>query len=1086
MSTRKATQSTRPPKARRESLNVISRKSPLMILSLALLGLTWMLAPAAASAASPAWRVTIASHPTNFTPDSLNEGELPEYVIMLTNVGSAPGSGPVTGTVTLPPGITEHGTGNQVVNLTSADFGGGTERTAGESFPTWVPVDVGPLAEGSTGTATVTVSGGGAPGSVQASTTTTISSSVAPFDFITGAAGLSGSASDPEGGAVSQAGSHPYQLSLDFGIASKQIGNEPGGGELAGADGGLRDLVGTLPRGMVVNPNATSVRCTEAQFESEACPTASVVGDIFVNSVLLGDAIVEPVPSPLYNMVPAVGEAASLAFEPFRAGVFIHIAGGVRAGDYALQAISDDILSLNVFPALGIEAQLWGDPSDSAHDYGRTSACFGTVGECPAPVPAQSSPFLSMPSECQDSLTLGAEADSWIDPGVFHHRTAQFIDGSGHPTGVEGCSALGDGFAPSLEARPTTNVADSPSGLKVDLHVPQTNDLSELATAHLRKAVVTLPEGLSLNPSSANGLQGCSSAQIGIDPSTGVANGNQPSCPDASRIGDVEVDTPLLPSAVLGSVYVASPHDNPFDSLLAIYVTVNDRQTGVLIKLAGHVEADPNTGQLTATFDDNPQLPFSDFKLDFFGGPGGVLRTPSVCGNYSTTSSLTPWSAPESGPPATPHDDYAISANCSASESSQPNSPEFEAGTVSPVAGKYTPFNVHLSRKDGTQQFKTLTLNPPPGLTAKLAGTPACSDGALASAASKSGSQEQASPSCPADSQIGTVTVGAGAGPAPYYAKAKAYLGGPYKGAPLSMAIITPAVAGPYDLGTVVTRVALHVNAATAQITADADPVPSILQGIPLDVRSIDVSLDKPSFSKTGTSCDPFSVDGQLVSTLGQSAALKSRYQLGNCANLAFKPKLAIRLKGQTKRGENPSLIATLTAKEGEANIASTAVTLPHSAFLDQSHIKTVCTRVQFAAGAGNGSECPAGSIYGTATAKSPLLDYTLTGNAYLRSSSHKLPDLVVALDGPPSQPIAIELDGRTDSVKGALRNSFEAVPDAPVSSFRLMLFGGKRGLVVNSRNLCAHDYRKCCLRSTERSCPQRQPQGQGPVPQGS
>jgi uncharacterized repeat protein (TIGR01451 family) len=1055
--------------ANKEKPKVISFRRTFRTLSLLALaaGLTSVAAPSAAYAVTPApsWELEVVPMPTDFIPGAgISLGNGPRYHLLLTNVGGATASGPIVVTDSLPPGL--EATGASVEPSSGCSVASQsvtcTISTGIPSSGTWetvirVGADPG-LPDPSVLTNEVTVT---SPGTVPVATqtATTISSSDAPFGFAPDSSGLGARLTEADGAPTLAAGSHPSQLTISVGWPSKP-GFYRGEGTVAlvGSDGGARDARAYLPRGLVLNPNVTPVRCTELQLETSACPDASAVGRAAVHLGVGSDPIYTS--DAIYNMVSPPGSAANLGFEPLESGTYIHILGGLRAGDYAVAGLSNDIDDLFNHPFFGVQLQFWGDPSSPSHDYARGLHCVPTFafGEHTCPVPAQEAPFISMPTSCPAVLSLEASSDSWIHPGQFVSEGRPFVDRFGNPTGVEGCNALH--FKPTLEARPTTNQADAPSGLSVDLHVPQTKSLSEFATPHLRKAVVKLPPGLTLNPSSANGLDGCSSAQIGIDPNTGVADGNQPTCPDASRVGDVEVDTPLLPNPLPGSVYVATPHDNPFDSLLAIYIVVNDPQTGTLIKLAGHVEADPGTGQLTTTFDDNPQLPFEDFKLSFFGGPGAVLRTPSVCGTYSTTSEMTPWSAPESGPPPTPSDSYGITNNCSSSAATQPNKPEFEAGTVSPIAGKYTPFVVHLKREDGSQQFKTLTLSPPPGLTAKLAGTPACSEAALASAAGKSGRDEQANPSCPGDSQIGNVTVGAGAGPAPYYAKAKAYLAGPYKGAPLSMAIITPAVAGPYDLGTVVTRVALHVNPATAQITADADPVPSILQGIPLDVRSIDVALDKPGFSRTGTSCDPFAVTGNLISTLGQSAALESRYQLGNCANLAFKPKLGIKLKGATKRGKNPALIATLSAKDGEANIASTAVTLPRSAFLDQSHIKTVCTRVQFAAGAGNGAECPAGSIYGTASAKSPLLDYTLTGNAYLRSSNHKLPDLVIALQGPPSQPIAIELVGRTDSVKGALRNSFEAVPDAPVSSFRLELFGGKRGLVVNSRSLCANDYR--------------------------
>jgi hypothetical protein len=364
-----------------------------------------------------------------------------------------------------------------------------------------------------------------------------------------------------------------------------------------------------------------------------------------------------------------------------------------------------------------------------------------------------------------------------------------------------------------------------------------------------------------------------------------------------------------------------------------------------------------------------------------------------------------------------------------------------------------------LARQDGTQQLTGLQATLPEGLLGKLAGIPYCSEAQIAQAQNRSqpnqGALEQQSPSCPAASELGTVSVGAGAGPTPFYASGHAYLAGPYKGAPLSMAIVTPAVAGPFDLGVVVVRAALNIDPVTTQIHAVSDPFPSILHGIPLDLRSVSLKLDRPQFTLNPTSCDPSQLSATLATLPGQSANLASPFQVGGCSSLKYKPSLTLRLKGGTKRADHPKLIATFRAKPGEANTAAAQVKLPPSAFLDQAHIRTVCTRVQFAANA-----CPKGSIYGTATAKTPLLDQTLTGNVYLRSSNHKLPDLVAALKGPDSLPVSVELSGRTDSVKGALRNTFEAVPDVPVTSFRLELLGGRRGLIVNSRDICAHRYR--------------------------
>ena len=396
---------------------------------------------------------------------------------------------------------------------------------------------------------------------------------------------------------------------------------------------------------------------------------------------------------------------------------------------------------------------------------------------------------------------------------------------------------------------------------------------------------------------------------------------------------------------------------------------------GLVIKLAGKVSADPVTGRLTTSFTENPQQPVSHLRLALFGGAVAPLRTPATCGTYATTSVMTPWSAPDSGPPATPKDEYAISQGAGGKPCGAPaNAPSFEAGSIAPLAGTYKPFVLNLRRDDGTQQFSSVTVSPPPGLVAKLAGTPTCSDAALSAAAAKSGAAEKASPSCPAASAIGTVQAQAGAGPTPYNAPGTAYLTAPYKGAPLSLAIVTPALAGPFDLGTIVVRTALHLDPKSAQVTAVSDPIPTILQGIPLDIRAVSIRLDKPGFTLNPTSCDPSTVTGSLLSSAGSAASLQSRFQLAECGRLGFKPALSLSLKGATKRGDYPALTAVLRPRPGDANITSASVALPHSEFLAQEHIRTVCTRVQFAADA-----CPAASIYGQVTATSPLLDYPVS-----------------------------------------------------------------------------------------------------------
>jgi len=1037
----------------------------VLIALLFALGAMLLPAAGASAAGTPALSLSATAMPARFSPgQDLGFFGGATYYLRAINVGSGPTTGPVTivDTISAPAGIEPQSTygfdeqGNEVEceisgqTVTCVDKFLEGQLQPGEQIQVSIRFGTIPVDASGTVVNQATLSGGGSAPPAPTFSETPITANEAPWGFLPGTAGFESVLRNSNGEEDTEAGTHPYTLTVTNRVPSARKG------DTLQANEHLRDLRVDLPAGVILNPNSTPVRCTEKQLESDlegkGCPAGSQIGTLAL-TVATGGGTTGP--TALYNMVPPPGHAAEFGFDVSGFGIYIHLLAGVRygPGGYRLTATGSDINSK--LAILGTEATFWGEPSDASHDWQRGLCAEGRYGggQCPqASTEPTLHPLLTMPTACPGERTVEAAADSWENEGVFKSASYDL------PSGVSGCNELK--FEPTLEARPTTEAGDSPTGLTVDVHVPQTNGIDEKATANLRKAVVTLPEGLVLNPSAANGLEACSSAQIGFDNATGQPNDNPPTCPNASKIGDVEVDTPLLPNVLPGSIYIAKPYDNPFNSLLAIYAVVKDPATGVLLKLAGHVEPDPATGRLVTTFDDNPQLPFTDFKLKFFGGAGATLRTPAVCGTYSTTSQMTPWSAPESGPPAAPADSYPINNNCASSEATQANSPSFEAGAESPIAGKYTPFTVHLKREDDSQQFSKLTISPPPGLLAKLAGTPACSDAALAAAAAKSGREEQASPSCPPASRIGSVHVGAGAGPAPYYTGGTAYLAGPYKGAPLSMAIVTPAVAGPFDLGTVVTRVALRVDPATTQITAEADPIPAILKGIPLDVRSIDLALDKPDFTRTGTSCDPFAVKGLMTSTTGQGAGLQSRYQLGNCANLPFGPSLNLKLVGPTKRNQNPKLVADLKVKEGEANISSVAVRLARSSFLDQSHIRTVCTRVQFAAGAGNGAECPAGSIYGRASATSPLLGYPLAGNVYLRSSSHELPDLVVALQGPAYQPVAIELDGQTDTVKSALRNTFETVPDAPVSSFHLELFGGKRGLVVNSRDICANTYR--------------------------
>jgi hypothetical protein len=845
---------------------------------------------------------------------------------------------------------------------------------------------------------------------------------------------------DAEGGPFTQAGGHPYEwnTSFSFDTTRETFFTTPVANP--------KDILTELPPGLIGNPSAAPT-CSRFEVAVALCPGDTQVGMLTVvqarETAVVG----------LYNVTPPKGVPA-LFGGVVGSLVRVYIEPRIRTGgDYGITAEALD--SSQETGIDSITVKLWGVPADPAHDSERRCPAPGEPGNavspCSAAVSEPFKPFLSNPTSCSGSLQARLHVDSWQAIGEFAGASSELPP-------ITGCNQIE--FTPGLQARPTTNVADSPSGLHVDIHVPQNEDAAGRAEGNLRDATVTLPPGLVVNPSSANGLTACTAAQIGLTSTPGARpvtyTSGAPECPATSKLGTVEVDTPLLDHPLPGSVYLAQPFENPFDSLLAIYITVDDPQSGVVVKLAGQVRPDPQTGRLTSIVEESPQLPFEDFKLDFFKGAGAPLRTPALCGAYETGSSLTPWSAPESGPPATPSDHYEISSaanggGCAHTAAQEPNSPSFEAGTQAPSAGAFSPFVLHLARADGSQELSSIDTTLPAGLIGRLAGVSECSDAQLAAAARHSGAAEQQSPSCPASSELGTVQVGAGAGPQPYYATGHAYLAGPYKGAPLSLAIITPAVAGPFDLGTVVVRTALQVNAETTQITAVSDPIPHILQGIPLDVRSVSLDLKRSDFTLNPTNCEKKTITGSVGTVQGQSAAVSNPFQVGGCKSLGFAPKLQLSLKGSTKHAGHPALKAVLTYPKGGvyANIARAQVNLPHSEFIDQSNLNKTCTKPVLLAG-----KCPATSIYGKAKAWTPLLAKPLEGPVYLVGGyGYKLPALVAELNGQ----IRVLLVGKVDSGPNhGIRNTFEAVPDAPVEKFELQLKGGpKYSLLENSEDLC-------------------------------
>lgn len=1012
------------------------RAAQIVIALCAITGCLVASTSASAATPAPAWTPYAASQPTNFSPGSeagetVPNSAFPQYFINLVNVGGAETSGPVEVVDVLPPGITASTRTHPAWRVNSSSVVGEVFEeecsVAGQTVtclvsapvvPSYginirIPVDVDPSIPPSTVESSYSVSGGGAA-PVAGTISTNVSTEVAKFGFLPGPSGISGGAVTEAGTAASVAGSHPYSLLLGIGVPSKRkLAKE----ELLAA-GALRNLSFSLPPGVVADPNATPIRCTESQLVAELCPAASQVGAALTS--LLGLNGGSMFSNALYDMVPPPGVPAEFGFNLF--GTIVHAMGGVD-GEFHLVTENTEILGK--VPVGAVVAELWGNPSDPRHDRVRRGAGCKTIEGCS--VEPFRTAFLTMPSACSSSLSFSATIASWEDPTPLT-KQAIFGGPAGEQVPIEGCESLQ--FAPTMSVQATSSAAASPTGLSVQIHLPQNEGLTGRATATLKKVRIQLPEGMTVNSSAANGLGACSPTQAGI-------GDNKPAnCPEASKVGTVEIETPLLSSKLKGSVYLAEQGNNPFSTLLALYLVVEGE--GVVIKLPGRVDPDPSTGRLTATFDNNPQLPFNNLQVNFSGGPRATLTTPSGCGVYNVRSELTSWASPT---PVVVNSPISVDDACSTGGFN----PGLNAGTTNPVAGTYSSFVLRVTRNDGEQNLSAITTTLPQGLLAKLAGVPLCSEANAGSGA------------CPASSQIGTTTTGVGSGTQPVYipqagkSPTAVYLAGPYRGAPYSLVIKVPAQAGPFDLGTIAVRVALNVDLFTAQVTAVSDQLPQILDGIPVAYRDVRVNIDRDGFILNPTSCDRRTIESRLVSNLGTVATPSARFQVGGCESLGFKPELKLQLKGATKRAGHPALKAVVTyPKNGAyANIARAQVGLPPSEFLDQGNLNKVCTRPQLQADA-----CPSTSIYGHAKAWTPLLERPLEGPVYLGVGfGYRLPALVADLNGQ----VRLLLKGKVDTTKQhGLRNTFEAVPDAPVSRFVLEMKGGKKyGLLENSENIC-------------------------------
>jgi hypothetical protein len=867
--------------------------------------------------------------------------------------------------------------------------------------------------------------------------------------------------SEFDGSPVTQAGSHPYEMKTTF-FANTKLENEK---EVPSEP--VKDVLIEQVEGFAGNPSSVPV-CSTLDFLARdgaghpACSDGSAVGKIAVQVNPLSKGL-PPFKGAVFSLEPPPGAPAKLGFwvggVPVTADVAL-----TESPPYRILGASRNISEiLNFF---GAELTLWGIPADPRHDHER-GLCVENEDKCPAGA-GGGIPFITMPRACGGPLATNWSADSWPNPGAF-------VFGSAPSPPIVGCDKLP--FGPTIDAQPTALSAQSPSGLDVSLEVEDEGLINPhpgaLAAADVERTVVTLPRGMTINASQAEGLEVCTEAELEAE-SADARPGE--GCPQASKVGTIAIETPLLKDKVLpGSLYVAEPYKNlAGDSLIAVYVVIRDPELGISVTQPIRVEPDPVTGQLIGIAEEIPQIPFSSFHLHFREGGRSPLITPPGCGTFETHADLYAYSRLEPVPASASFQIVSGPQGSPCPTGAAPFAPRLEAGTQQNAAKTFSPFAMRITRADGEQDLTKVSATLPAGVAGILAGLTHCPDAAIDAARARTGPdgghEELAAPSCPPSSRIGHTVAGAGAGTELTYVDGSLYLAGPYKGAPLSVVSITPAVAGPFDAGTVVVRFGLALDPKTGEVQVDgsaSDPIPHILKGIPLNVRDLRAFTDRPDFTFNATGCSERHVQATLW---GAGTALApappapvSRsvpYRAAGCGRLGFKPSLSIRLQGGTRRGQDPALHAVLRPRPNDANLAGAAVTLPHSAFLDQGHIRTVCTRVQFAAGAGNGAQCPAGSVYGHATAYSPILEEPATGPVILRSSSHNLPDLVVALKGPPSAAADVEVSARLDSIHGGIRARFDGVPDLPVSRFVLAMQGGKKGLIVNSTDLCRNTHR--------------------------
>ncbi len=1054
--------------------------------SVALVALVLMVSAASASAAepSPGWEVGSRAYPTNLKP-----GGKGIVMVQVFNTGAGSTSGTVTVTDTLPPGLeaTEAGpvvpfgyisteeveeyeeldeenevaegtgaiapnsveqlrvwncSGTTVVTCTTGPGFKGVERSIKPGYSGRIGILVKVVGSASVGTNHVTVSGGGAPSMAETSDPFTISSATPGF----GVTGFDGWFSNADGTPDTQAGSHPYALTVNFGLNAGQQG--PTGGA-------VRDVSIALPPGIVGDPHAVP-QCTRqtfvANFGGENCPPDTQVGVDRAGIGAFGEFGFGDfeIRSPVYNLVPPPGVPAEFGFT--FSGHNVLIDAGVRSGsDYGITGNVRNTTGHPVFNSL----ILWGAPADESHRFDRCGVAAGLANDCGdsagGTVPK---PLLTVSTSCQGPLTMHLTADSWNAEAPVVNESLGLHDPTGAPLGFTGCNHLD--FSSFLSVAPDTAFADTPAGLTVDLKVPQDGlrQVGSLATSNIKNTTVTLPEGVAINPGQAAGLGACGPGEDGLttdaEKAEGKENNGPANCPNASKVGTDEIETPLLSKSLKGGVYVM-PSNPPHLQLL-----VTAEGEGVFVKLVGNVSLNEKTGRLVTMFANTPELPFTDFKLSFSGGAQAALSTPVQCGTYNTTSDFTPWSAPavEDLFPTSSFTIAAGTGGVACPPSPLPFSPSMIAGSTTDQAGGFTNFSLLLTRPDDQQRIAGLQFKTPEGLLGMIGKVPLC-PGVQADAGT-----------CSSSSQIGHTIVEAGPGPYPLVVPqpgqppAPIYLTEGYKGAPYGLSIVVPLHVGPFVLQTQVVRAKIEVDPLTTRLTITTDPLPTIIDGIPADLRAIDAVIDRPGFMFNPTSCEPGSFSGTATSTEGATAGIGSHFQMGSCRSLAFKPNFKVSTSGKTSRQVGASLDAKILYPRGalganqassQSNVKSVKVDLPKQLPSRLTTLQKACPASTFEA---NPASCSAASKVGSVTAVTPVLPVELTGPAYFVSyGGAKFPELVLSLQG---YGVTVYLHGETFiSKKGITSSTFRQIPDVPISSFELKLPQGPDSALAANGNLC-------------------------------